>query len=560
MSNIEYPLNLTETLRRHRFYLRTQQNIVEPTPPDVDPPLPPIGAPYVQQLVFNDVIDSGQDSVTYMNITIKKYGSDNETMLVFGSSGPYGTSADIEVDGKIVRIRATGGSGRLAWINAFVDDSKDILFEFKINMNPEAYFYITGQGDEYSTVPANPTFSVTSSGTEFKLKAKATKVLTLNPSMASEIHYVPIYRPSPVDDDVVVVKQLYSLYCPYLTLQLEDTGETLHLENVETVLDSIRWGSQTKNMYKLDHTDGYTYIVEQTNYYSHAKFVLYIVLGLNQPTMGKTAKIILPYSPAAITYDKILDTYWQSESTADNTELNVGFDYIAFYLTSTNAFVQDAPFTIYKDPNITDPSPSTALVRHYLPTYRQGIQNEWVVDESMEYGGYWGKTIVYWANSTVYGNITIKLVNRNVQFNINELLLDVYEGTIINKTVENGDFRCVLELSCSNSHLRFKVSVFDKNTNSALNNELVQILIYGPDLDGFGKAYWIPDTLPYQLESNMSNTSFRNGLEFITFYLLSTDKDVGDTTFKSGSMATSGFIGGDSAMLSVLELIDIYIS
>lgn len=578
MSNIEYPLNLTETLRRNRFYLRTQRNNitpptpvdptpVDPTPVDptpVDPtpvdPTPDIDAPYVQQLVFDQYLDSGQDSVAYMNITVKKYGSDNETTLVFNSSGPYGTTADFEVDGKIVRIRATGGSGNIAWINAFIDDSKDMPFEFKINLTSSAEFYIEGQGDSYSTVPSNPTFSMSSAGVTFILKAKATRQVVLNPSMASEVHYVPIYQPAVIDDGIVVVKQLISIACPYLTLQLDDTGEILQLENIESILTSTRWGSQTKNKYALDHTDGYSYIVEQTIYYSHARFVLYIVQGLNQPVTGRTAKITLPYPPAAITYDKILDTYWQSESTADNTELNVGFDYIAFYLESTDAFVQDAPFAIYKDPNITDPSPSTALVRHYLPTYRQGIQNEWVVDESMEYGGYWGETIVYWTNSTVYGNITIKLVNRNVQFNINELLLDVYEGTIINKTVENGDFRCVLELSGSNSHLRFKVSVFDKNTNSALNNELVQILIYGPDLDGFGKAYWIPDTLPYQLESNMSNTSFRNGLEFIMFYLLSTDKDVGDTTFKTGNLAAAAFAGGGSAMVTGIELIDIYTS
>lgn len=38
MSNIEYPLNLTETLRRNRFYLRTQRNnITPPTPVDPTP-------------------------------------------------------------------------------------------------------------------------------------------------------------------------------------------------------------------------------------------------------------------------------------------------------------------------------------------------------------------------------------------------------------------------------------------------------------------------------------------------------------------------------------------
>lgn len=558
MSDIKYPLNLTETLRRDRFYLRTQPNEVK-QPPDIDPPLPDISAPYVQQLVFGDAIESGQDSVTYMSITIKKYGSDSETTLAFNSSGPYGTTADIEIDGKLVRIRATGGSGTLAWINAFVDDSKDMLFEFKITVLSSADFYIVGQDNGYNTVPINPTFSMSSAGITFKLKAKATKVLTLNPSMASEVHYIPIYRPSPVDDVTVVVKQLKSLMCPYLTIQLDNSSEVLRLENIETALAGIGRSDATISKYMLNHSDGLRYTVEQTIVYSHAKFVVYITDDSGDYIIGETVKITLPYQPTGITYDKILDTYWQSESTADNTVLNVGFDYIAFYIKSSDNDVDDAAFTIYKDPNITDPLPSTALVRHYIPTYRQETRSRWIVDNSNEFGGYWEEYIVYSDNNEVYFNITIKLVYRNIEFYIDDFQFYLRQGESI-QTMENEEFSCTLKMVYANSHLRFTVSLFNKTTNNVENNELVQIILSGPDLDGLSKAYWIPDLLPYQLESNMSNTSFRNGLEFIMFYLLSTDTNVGDTTFKSGDMSNTGFTGGDSAMVSSIELIDIYTS
>lgn len=557
MSNIEYPLNLTETLRRNRFYLRTQRNnITPPTPVD---PTPDIDAPYVQQLVFDRVLDSGQDSVAYMNITIKKYGSDDAKTLNFNSSGPYGTVADLMVDGKLVRIRATGGSGNLAWINAFVDDSKDMLFEFKINLTSSAEFYITGQGESYSTVPNNPTFSMSSDGTTFTLKAKGTKQVVLDPSIKSEVHYVPIYIPTEIEDGNVVVKQLTSLECPYLNLQLNNSNEILRLENVETALVGEGRSGATTNKYALDHSDGLRYTVEQTIVYSHAKFVVYITDSAGEYIIGKTVKITLPYQPTGITYNKILDTYWQSENTADNTELNTGFDYIAFYIKSSDNDVDDAPFTIYKDPNITDPSPTTALVRHYIPTYRQEIRKKWIVDNSKEFGGYWEEYTVYMDNQEVYFNITIKLVRHNIEFYIDEFYFHLYSGESV-KTMENDEFRCTLKMTYVNSHLRFTVSLFNKTTNSVEDNELVQIILSGPAPEGLSSAYWIQNTLPYQLESNMSNTSFRNGLEFITFYLLTSNTEVGDTTFKSGDESNVGFTGGDSAMVSSIELIDIYVS